>query len=279
MRADDPRGLDLLHLRRDRRPRRQDERPLRRGHALSLAARAPDQRRPPAAALVREGRVLLRRLLPAQPGRARAPAGHALDRARALRRRGHAGSPDPPQRERRAARRSSSSSRSAPTSRTSSPSRSTTSRSGIPRRRGRCRRRRRPASTPTANQLVLEEATNGGAKTQVLFSQPGRIDGRRVVLPARARAARALGAARRRRPVARRARRLTGARSSAASATSAATSASRSTTWQLRVPQLRVESDDLRQAFVQSVADLAALRMRTRRRRSASCPRPGCPGS
>ena len=29
-----------------------------------------------------------------------------------------------------------------------------------------------------ANQLVLEEATNGGAKTQVLFSQPCRIEGR-----------------------------------------------------------------------------------------------------
>src|SRR6186713_266384 len=32
-----------------------------------------------------------------------------------------------------------------------------------------------------ANQLVLEEATNGGAKTQVLFSQPGTIEGGRVV--------------------------------------------------------------------------------------------------
>ena len=102
-RADDPRGIDVLHLRRDRRPRRPDERALRRGHALSLAARAAHRRRPPAPALVGEGRVLLRRLLPAQSGRSRAASGHALDRARALRRRGHAGSPDPPQRELRAA--------------------------------------------------------------------------------------------------------------------------------------------------------------------------------
>ena len=34
-------------------------------------------------------------------------------------------------------------------------------------------------------------------------------------------------------------------------------------TWQLNIPRLRAESDDLRQAFRQSVADLAALRMRT----------------
>ena len=34
-------------------------------------------------------------------------------------------------------------------------------------------------------------------------------------------------------------------------------------TWQLSIPRLRAESDDLRQAFRQSVADLAALRMRT----------------
>ena len=79
-----------------------------------------------------------------------------------------------------------------------------------------------------ANQLVLEEATNGGAKTQVLFSQPGRIEGARVAVPARARAARALAAARRRRPVALRQPRFTRSRSSVASERSATTCGGRS---------------------------------------------------
>ena len=50
--------------------------------------------------------------------------------------------------------------------------------------------------------------------------------------------------------------------------------------WRLRVPQLRAGWDDLSHSYNQSVADLAALRMRS----SASLvfgslPRPGCRGS
>ena len=89
--ADDPRGLDLLHLRRARRHRRPDDRALRERHALPLALVPDRQRRAAAAPLVRQGRVLLGRLLPAQPARRRPRAGRALDRARALRRRRDAG--------------------------------------------------------------------------------------------------------------------------------------------------------------------------------------------
>ena len=78
----DPRGLDVLHLRRPRRRRRGDERLLRARHSLPLGARADDQRRAAAAALLGAGRVLLRGVLPPQPARRRAAAGHALDLAR-----------------------------------------------------------------------------------------------------------------------------------------------------------------------------------------------------
>ena len=113
-----------------------------------------------------------------------------------------------------------------------------------------------------ANQLVLEEATNGGAKTQVLFSQAGRADGPRIlfqlelgprehwqlridVLPS-----------------------LSGAEVNAVAVEhhfgAERDNVRRSlATWQLSIPRLRTEADDLRQAFRQSVADLAALRMRT----------------
>ena len=67
--AHDPRGIDLLHLRRPRRHRRGDERLLRARHALPLAARADGQRLRAAPALVGEGRVLLGGVLPPQRDR------------------------------------------------------------------------------------------------------------------------------------------------------------------------------------------------------------------
>ena len=70
--ADDPRGLDVLHLRRARRLDGETQRPLRARHALPLAAPADDQRRAAAPALVGQGRVLLGRVLPPQPARRRA---------------------------------------------------------------------------------------------------------------------------------------------------------------------------------------------------------------
>ena len=69
---------------------------------------------------------------------------------------------------------SRSGSRWARTSPTSSRSRSTTSRSAIRRRLARAAAAA-ARFDPAANQLVLEEADDGGAKTQVLFSQPGVV--------------------------------------------------------------------------------------------------------
>ena len=48
--------------------------------------------------------------------------------------------------------------------------------------------------------------------------------------------------------------------------------------WHLRVPRLRTASDDLRHSFTQSVAELAALRLR-RTAGSGCCRPPECPGS
>ena len=113
-----------------------------------------------------------------------------------------------------------------------------------------------------ANQLVLEEATNGGAKTQVLFSVPGRIDGPRVVFQLelaprerwqlRVDVVPSLSGAE--------AHRMAVEHRFGAERVNVRESLE---TWRLRVPQLRVQSDDLRLAFLQSVADLGALRMRT----------------
>ena len=89
--ADDPRGLDVLRLRRARRHLRADDGPLRPRHALPLALGADHQRRAAAHALLAQGRVLLGRLLPAEPGRRRPRARRDLDRARALHRRRDAG--------------------------------------------------------------------------------------------------------------------------------------------------------------------------------------------
>ena len=113
-----------------------------------------------------------------------------------------------------------------------------------------------------ANQLVLEEATNGGAKTQVLFSQPGTIDGPRVCfqleLAARERWELRVDVV----PS------LSGTEAHPIAVehhfgTERDNVRESLETWHLRIPRLRVQSDDLRLAFRQSVADLAALRMRT----------------
>ena len=145
------------------------------------------------------------------------------------------------------------------------------------RRLARCRRRRRRASIRPRTSSCSRRPTNGGAKTQVLFSQPGVR--RRLLrsLRARAGAARALGAARRRRPLAERRRGSRGTRSSIASARSATHVRESLSAWHLRVPRLRTASDDLRHSFTQSVADLAALRHAHGRRGSGCCPAAGMP--
>ena len=165
-------GVDVLHLRRDRRPRRTHERALRRGHALPLPARAAHRRRAAAPALLGEGRVLLGGLLPPQPSRARAAAaGRALDLARAVRRRRDAGPPRPAQREQGAPRvRARARGRhrlrghhlgQGARLRARHPEH----RAAAARRRRALRRRREPARP--------RGGATGGAKTQVLLSQPG----------------------------------------------------------------------------------------------------------
>jgi glycogen debranching enzyme len=115
---------------------------------------------------------------------------------------------------------------------------------------------------PAANQLVLEEADGRGAKTQVLLSQPGRIDGSRVTY---------------RLELAPRSRwelRVDVVPSLAGSEAPRVAVEWRFgeerehvreslEVWHLRVPRLRARADDVRLAFDQSLADLAALRMRT----------------
>jgi glycogen debranching enzyme len=115
---------------------------------------------------------------------------------------------------------------------------------------------------PAANQFVLEEAADGGAKTQVLFSQPGEVDDSCVrfaldlepreqwelrvdVVPSLTGDEAAPHAV---------AHRFGEERDRVRDSLEA---------WRLRVPRLRTASDDLRHSFMQSVADLAALRMRT----------------
>jgi glycogen debranching enzyme len=120
-----------------------------------------------------------------------------------------------------------------------------------------------PARLDTgSNQLVLEEQRTGGAKTQVLFSRTGELDHARVryrlelapreewelrvyvvpVLDGDEAAPHAVE------------RRFGAEREHVRESLEA---------WNLRVPRLRTPSDDLRHSFSQSVADLAALRLRT----------------
>ena len=89
--AHDPRGHDVLHLRRAGRPRGRNRWLLRRRHALPLGVPPHDRGTSAAAADVRQGRVLLGRLLPAQLSDGDAAAGHAVDRPLAVRRRLDAG--------------------------------------------------------------------------------------------------------------------------------------------------------------------------------------------
>ena len=125
----------------------------------------------------------------------------------------------------------------------------------------------RPLPPPAAvrdgggDQLVLEEPA-GSAKTQVLFSRPGEIDGSRVSFELE------LGPRERwdlrvdvvaslsgeeSLPLAVE-RRFGEGRSHVQASLDA---------WNLQVPRLRTSHDGLARSFAQSVADLAALRMRT----------------
>ena len=115
---------------------------------------------------------------------------------------------------------------------------------------------------PGANQLVLEEHDNGGAKTQVLLSRPGEIDGSSVrfelVLAPRERWELRVDivpslSGQEKHPQAVE-RHFGEGRAHVQESLDA---------WHLRVPRLRTAQDDLRFAFAQSVTDLAALRMRT----------------
>jgi len=120
-----------------------------------------------------------------------------------------------------------------------------------------------PRFDPEMNQIVLVEASGGGASTQVLFSQPGRVDGGRVVYlieldpherwDLRLDVLPSLSGEQLQRHVAE--RHFGDERTHILDALSV---------WHLRVPQLRSSWDGLRHAFDHSVADLAALRMRGR---------------
>ena len=114
-----------------------------------------------------------------------------------------------------------------------------------------------------ANQLVLEEPSNGNgnAKTQVLFSQPGRMDGSRVcfdleLAPREAWELRldvvpSLSGAETPRLAVE--RHFGEEREHVQESLQA---------WRLRVPRLQTGADELGLSFSQSVADLAALRLR-----------------
>ena len=112
----------------------------------------------------------------------------------------------------------------------------------------------------TANQIVLEE-TAGSARTQVLLSRPGEVDGGRVVWTVelepherwdvRMDVLPSLSGEETQRQVAE--QRFGQERRRIGDSLSV---------WSLRVPQLRSTWDALRHTFDHSVADLAALRMR-----------------
>ena len=112
-----------------------------------------------------------------------------------------------------------------------------------------------------ANQLVLEEAAPGGAKTQVLLSRTGEpvVGGVRFGVQLAPRASWDLRidivpslAGEEAEPLAVE-RRFGEGRAHVQESLAA---------WRLRVPRLQTRREDLRLAFRQSVADLAALRMR-----------------
>ena len=174
--------------------------------------------------------------------------------------------------------RSSSRSRSAPTSRTSSPSRTTTSRSAIPSTRSRCRRPRRRSLRRGANQLVSSDRRPAARRRRCIFSQRGqRSTGRDDLFQLELEPRERWELQRRRRPVARR-RRSIAVASSAASATSARrVRRRRSPPGSCASRGCAAAGTSLRQAFDQSVADLAALRMRDRRAAVGTLPAAGMP--
>jgi glycogen debranching enzyme len=114
---------------------------------------------------------------------------------------------------------------------------------------------------PADNQLVLEENGGGGARTQVILSEPGETDGSRVryavSLEPRERWSLRVDVS----PS------LSGEQA-APTAVERRFGAERQhvrdslAAWRLSVPQLRTSHDPLRHSFGQSVADLASLRMR-----------------
>ena len=112
------------------------------------------------------------------------------------------------------------------------------------------------------NQLVLEEQNGGSAKTQVLLSRAGEIDGSRILFELELEPRESWDL---RLDVV---HSLTGEESPPVAverrfgAGRAHVQASLDA-WNLQVPRLRTSHDGLARSFAQSVADLAALRMRT----------------
>ena len=168
---------------------------LRRRHALPLALRADGRRRAAGAALARAAGAAPRLVRPAQPARRRPAAERALDRARAVRRRLHAGAdhgrePRPPPGRVRARRSSSRS-----TSPTSSSSRASTRASASPATR-RCRAGAPAASAATRRLAGLRQTARSPRRTVVHVRSRRHEVGRRRAVRARARAGRELGARR-----------------------------------------------------------------------------------
>ena len=281
--ADDPRRLDVLHLRRARRRRETRRtgsspttRASSRGSQLTIDGRRP--------LLLSSGNVeyfsaafFLRNPLAKRPA-----ARRALDQARALRRRRHAGSHRADERD--DAARSSCAlelelaadfadiisvkeydfSLGDPTHAKPLP---------------RAGRRRATTSRTTSS---CSSTRTGYGRTQVILSRARRRDAarRRVTTSTLAPRETWDAAHRRRARHGRRAGTRAARSSSGTSARSARVSRESLAAWQLRVPQLRASWDDLRQTFGQSVNDLAALRMRTATTPAAASSRPpACRGS
>ncbi len=241
--ADDPRRLDVLHLRRPRRPRRDDGRLLRARHALPLAtlpARSTARRR----CCSRPGRVeyFSAGVLPPQPARRRPGAGRrsrssaSASSATGCRTRSRCGtrgwSPS----------RSSSRSRSAPTSRTSSSVKEHDFALGDPLHAQPLPALVEPRFDTSGEPVRLPRP--GRQRHDAGDPLPaGRGRGRLRPLPDRARPARVVGRPPRRRRLAGRRRDRAAPRRSGASARSAAHVSESLAAWELRVPQLRASWD------------------------------------